>query len=238
MAMTSLLTHRQTTGLERIVHDASRDLWEPGLDILERLTDVIAQSGYWGIALLMLLENVIPPIPSEVIMPLAGFSVARGEMSMVGAISSGTFGTVLGALIWFYIGQLLGPRRVYRLAQRYGKWLGISGKDVMAVQKWFSQRGGYWSIALGRLLPSIRTYISVPAGIARMSLIPFLIFTTLGSAVWVTFLTGAGYYLGDNYEQIGMILGSASKAISILLVTSLVGWLTYRWYRRRASAAS
>lgn len=208
------------------------------MELLERITDVIAQSGYWGIALLMLLENVIPPIPSEVIMPLAGFSVARGEMSMVGAIAAGTLGTVLGALVWFYIGQLLGPRRVYRLAQRYGRWLGISGKDVMAVQKWFGQRGGYWSIALGRLLPSVRTYISVPAGIARMSLIPFLIFSTLGSVLWVTFLTGAGYYLGDNYEQIGIILSSAGRAISILLVVSLVGWLAYRWYRKRTSAPS
>ncbi|MBE9065441.1 DedA family protein [Leptolyngbya cf. ectocarpi LEGE 11479] len=206
--------------------------------MLERLTDVIAQSGYWGIALLMLLENVIPPIPSEVIMPLAGFSVARGEMSMAGAIAAGTVGTVLGALVWFYIGRLLGPRRIQRLAQRYGKWLGISGKDVMAVQKWFGQRGGYWSIALGRLLPSIRTYISVPAGIAKMSLVPFVFFSTLGSVIWVTLLTSAGYYLGDNYEQIGVILGSASKIISILLVTSLVGWLVYRWYQQRTSATS
>lgn len=208
------------------------------MDILERIADVIAQSGYWGIALLMLLENVIPPIPSEIIMPMAGFLVARGEMSMAGAIISGTVGTVLGALFWFYIGKLLGPQRISRLANRYGKWLGISGKDVMAVQKWFGRRGGYWSIAFGRLLPSIRTYISIPAGIARMPLLPFLVFSTLGSAVWITFLTGAGYYLGDNYEKIGVILGSASKAISVLLVASLIGWLAYRWYRKRTTTTS
>ncbi|MEM9803661.1 MAG: DedA family protein [Cyanobacteria bacterium P01_D01_bin.56] len=199
--------------------------------MLEHITNAIAHFGYWGIALLMLLENVIPPIPSEIIMPLAGFTVAKGEISMVGAIASGTLGTLLGALAWFYIGKLLGFRRIYKLANRYGKWMGISGKEVRSVQQWFNKRGGYWSIALGRLLSSIRTYISVPAGIANMPVIPFIIFSTLGSVVWVTFLTGAGYYLGDSYRQIGNILDPIGKGVFILLGISIVGWLLLRWHK-------
>ena len=171
-------------------------------------------------------------------MPLAGFVVARGEMSMVGAIASGTAGTVLGAVVWFYIGEILGLRRIYWLASRYGKWVGISGKDVIAVQKWFSQRGGYWSVALGRLLPSIRTYISVPAGIAKMPFLPFLVFSTLGSVVWITVLTGAGYYLGDSYDKIAEILAPVSRGVSILLVLSLVGWFSYRWYKHHIKTSA
>lgn len=206
--------------------------------MLDQITDAIAHFGYWGIALLMLLENVIPPIPSEVIMPLAGFAVAKGEMDMLGAIVSGTAGTVLGALVWFYIGSMLGLQRICRLANRYGKWVGVSSKEVMAVQQWFSKRGGYWSIALGRLLPSIRTYISVPAGIARMPLVPFLIFTTLGSVAWITLLTVAGYYLGDSYEKIGQILDSFGKGISILIVVSLGAWLAFRLHKNATRTSS
>lgn len=171
-------------------------------------------------------------------MPLAGFAVARGEMSMTGAIVSGTIGTLLGALVWFYIGKILGLRRICRLANRYGKWLGISGRDVMAVQKWFSQRGGYWSVALGRLLPSIRTYISVPAGIARMPFLPFLIFSALGSVVWITALTVAGYYLGDSYDKIAQFLAPVGKGVSITLALLLISWLLYRWYKHRTGASA
>lgn len=206
--------------------------------MLDQIADAIAHFGYWGIAFLMLLENVIPPIPSEIIMPLAGFAVAKGNMHMTGAITAGTVGSVLGALVWFYIGKMLGLRRIRRLANRYGKWIGVSGKEVMAVQRWFSQRGGYWSVALGRLLPSIRTYISVPAGIAKMSFIPFLLFSTLGSVVWITLLTVAGYYLEDGYEQIAKILGPIGKSISILLAVSLAMWLLFRWYKSRVQPSS
>ncbi|MEO0348420.1 MAG: DedA family protein [Cyanobacteria bacterium P01_A01_bin.15] len=208
------------------------------MDILERITDAIAQFGYVGIAFLMLLENVIPPIPSEVIMPLAGFAVARGEMSMAGAIAAGTVGTLAGALVWFYIGSLLGLRRICSLADRYGKWLGISSQDVLAVQRWFAKRGGYWSVALGRVLPSIRTYISVPAGIAKMPFLPFLICSLLGSFVWISFLTVAGYYLGDSYERIGAILAPIGKGITITLGVLFVSWLVYRWRKNSVKTSS
>ena len=205
------------------------------MDILALITDAIAAFGYVGIALLMLLENVIPPIPSEVIMPLAGIAVARGEMTLPAAIVAGSVGSILGALFWYYIGQALGLERICRLADRYGKWLGISSKEVRAVQRWFSSKGGFWAVGLGRLLPSIRTYISVPAGITRMPFLQFLLYTSLGSVVWITLLTLAGVWLGESYERISVILGPLGKFVSIALVAGLVGWLAYQWWQTRRS---
>ncbi len=191
------------------------------MDFLDRIVDVISLFGYWGIAFLMLLENVIPPIPSELIMPLAGFAVAKGEMNMTLAIAAGTFGSVLGGLAWYYVGKILGIDRIRTLADKYGKWLGISSKDVMATQKWFSKRG-YWAIGLGRLVPGIRTYISVPAGIANMPMFQFLVYSTIGSLAWISLLTAAGFWLGASYEKVGEFLGPISKIVLISIVVLVV----------------
>ena len=176
----------------------------------------------------MLLENVIPPIPSEIVMPLAGFAVARGEMDMVSAIAAGTFGSVLGATVWYYIGYAYGLRRICELADNRGKWLGISSKEIVTVQKWFANRGGYWAIGLGRLIPGIRTYISVPAGITKMPIVQFLIYSTLGSIVWTAFLTLAGFWLQESYEQVASFLGPISKVVTLCIVVLIVGWVIYR----------
>lgn len=197
------------------------------MNIPEQITSIITLFGYWGIAFLMLLENVIPPIPSELIMPLAGFAAARGEMNLLSAIASGTFGSVLGALAWYYIGQALGLRRTCELADRHGKWLGISSKEVNSVQKWFSKRAGYWAVGVGRLVPSVRTYISVPAGISRMPMGKFLLSSTIGSLAWITLLTLAGFWLGDNYEKVSSFLGPISAVVTVALVVLFVVWLVY-----------
>ncbi|EDX85463.1 SNARE associated Golgi protein [Synechococcus sp. PCC 7335] len=191
------------------------------MDVLEQVVDIITLFGYWGIAFLMLLENVIPPIPSELIMPLAGFAVARGDMNMPIAIFAGTVGSVLGGLAWYYVGKILGLARIRSLADRHGKWLGISSKEVVATQRWFSQRG-YWAIGLGRLVPGIRTYISVPAGIAKMPMFQFLTYSTVGSLAWTTLLTLAGFWLGASYEKVGEFLGPISKLVLVSLAVIVV----------------
>ncbi|MEL6454688.1 MAG: DedA family protein [Cyanobacteria bacterium J06623_5] len=203
------------------------------MDIAEQVISAIALFGYWGIAFLMLLENVIPPIPSELIMPLAGFAAAQGEMDMLGAIAAGTFGSVLGGLVWYYIGQIFGAERICALADRYGKWLGVSSSEVLATQQWFSKRGGYWAIGLGRLVPGIRTYISVPAGIADMPMFNFLLFSTLGSVAWITLLAWAGFLLGENYDRVAEFLGPISQIVLISLAIFLVGWIIYQWVKNR-----
>ncbi len=204
------------------------------MDIAQQVTDAIALFGYWGIAFLMLLENVIPPIPSELIMPLAGFAAARGDMNLVWAIVAGTIGSVLGGSVWYYVGKVLGLERICTLADRYGKWLGVSRKEVMATQNWFSQRGGYWAVGLGRLVPGIRTYISVPAGIADMPVGNFLIFSTIGSLVWITLLTLAGYWLGASYEKVAEFLGPISKFVLVTLAILFVGRILYQWWKDRS----
>ncbi len=208
------------------------------MDILDKITEIITFFGYWGIAGLMLLENVIPPIPSEIIMPLAGFAAARGDMNLGWAIFSGTVGSVLGALLWYYIGKALGLARLCELADRRGKWLGISSKEIVAVQKWFLHRGGYWAVGLGRLVPGIRTYISVPAGITKMPFGRFFVSSTIGSLAWITLLTLAGFVLGDRYEQVAVVLGPFSKIVLVVVVVLVVGWLLYRWRKNSADSSS
>ena len=199
------------------------------MNIPEQVTAIITLFGYWGIAFLMLLENVIPPIPSELIMPLAGFAAARGEMNLLSAIAAGSFGSVLGALVWYYVGQALGLRRTCELADRYGKWLGISSKEVNAVHKWFARRtAGYWAVGIGRLIPSVRTYISVPAGIAKMPMGRFLLASSVGTLGWITLLTLAGFWLGENYERVASFLAPISTVVIISLAVIFVVWVIYQ----------
>ena len=208
------------------------------MNIIDSITDIVTLFGYWGIAALMLLENVIPPIPSEIIMPLAGFAAAKGEMNLIAAIASGTFGSVLGATVWYYIGIALGLRRICELADSKGKWLGISSKEIVTVQKWFARKGGYWAVGLGRLIPGIRTYISVPAGITKMPLPQFLIYSTLGSVLWISFLTLSGYWLRGSYEQVAAFLSPISKFVLIAVAIIVVGWILYRWQVNRTNQSS
>lgn len=166
-------------------------------------------------------------------MPLAGFAVARGEMNFVNAIAAGTFGSVLGGLVWYYVGKLLGLERTCTLADRYGKWLGISSKEVRTTQRWFVQKGGLWAIGLGRLVPGIRTYISVPAGIADMQMFSFLLYSTIGSLAWISFLTVAGFWLGASYEKVGQFLGPVSKFVLGGIAIALLSRAIYTWVNRR-----
>lgn len=173
--------------------------------------------GAFGIALLMFLENIFPPIPSELIMPLAGYQAATGQMSMVTVVVAGTIGSLLGVIPWYYAGKLIGKRRLKRLAHRHGRWLTLSPEDVDAADGWF-RRHGYGAVLFGRLIPTIRTLISVPAGIAKMSLLIFLSLSAIGSAIWTGFLAGAGYLLGRNYDAVSAYVGPVSNTILVLIV--------------------
>lgn len=188
--------------------------------------------GYWGIGLLMFLENLFPPIPSELIMPLAGFTVAQGRMQFLPAVVAGVLGTVLGAVLWYQIGQSVSEQRLVRLANRYGKWLAISGQDVQRAIAWFN-RYGKRAVFFGRLVPGVRTLISIPAGLARMSLIPFLLYSTAGTLIWTLLLTYMGFLLGSNYAQVEQYLGPVSKLVLAGLAIALGVWL---WRRKKFHA--
>ena len=195
--------------------------------MLEQIISTINALGYIGIALLMALENIFPPIPSELIMPLAGFTVSQGKLEFLYVAIAGTIGSVLGATPWYFLGRYWGLRRTKKIADKYGKWLTVSGEDVEKAKTWFDRRG-YAATALGRLVPGIRTYISIPAGISKMPLIPFLIYSTAGSIVWVALLTYAGYILGENYERVGAYLKPFSVLVLISVLAISIYWIIKR----------
>ena len=195
--------------------------------MLESIIDTINSFGYVGIAFLMALENIFPPIPSELIMPLAGFTASQGKLDFVSVVIAGTIGSVLGASPWYFLGKYWGLKRTKKIADKYGKWLTVSGEDVEKAKRWFDRRG-YIATAVGRLVPGIRTYISIPAGISKMPLLPFLIYSTAGSVVWVSLLTYGGYILGENYEKVSTYLKPVSIMVLIAVLSISIYWIVKR----------
>lgn len=179
--------------------------------------------GPFGIGLLMFLENVFPPIPSELIMPLAGYLATRGDMNILVVIGAGTIGSLLGTLPWYYPGRRLGHHGVRRLAENHGRWLTMSPSDVDAASDRFKRHGNS-SVMLGRLIPTVRTLISVPAGVANMPLGRFLLFSSIGTLLWTAALALAGYLLGQAYSTTQDYVDPVSTTVLIILV----GYYIYR----------
>ncbi len=195
------------------------------------IVQIITSLGYFGIGFLMFLENLFPPIPSELIMPLAGFTASQGKMQLIPAIAVGVIGTVLGAFPWYYLGKIVSEERIKTWADRYGKWLGISGGDIDKANHWFDHHGKK-AVLFCRLVPGVRTLISLPAGINAMPMLPFLMYSTIGTVLWVTFLTIAGYLLGNNYEKVEAWIGPLSKIVLLSLGIWFILWLI----RKRTSS--
>ena len=190
----------------------------------EWIIQTMESLGYLGIGLLMFLENLFPPIPSELIMPFAGFTVADGKMSFFPAITAGVIGTVIGALPWYYAGKFIGEPRLRELADKYGKWITVSGADIDKANRWFT-RHGIKAVLFCRLVPGVRTLISLPAGLNNMALVPFLIYSTVGTVLWVTFLTFLGYKLGKNYPLIEEYIDPISKIILASIIIFFILWV-------------
>jgi membrane protein DedA with SNARE-associated domain len=189
----------------------------------EWITDAIAQLGYLGIAGLMFLENLFPPIPSELIMPLAGFTAADGRLNLYGVIAAGTLGTLVGAIFWYAVARRLGEEGLKRWTDRHGRWITLSRADVERIDAWFDRHGG-WAVALGHLVPGVRTFISVPAGVFGMGFWRFVILTTIGGGVWTALLAVAGYLLGSEYEQVERYIGP----VSTTMLLAIAAWYIYR----------
>ncbi len=176
--------------------------------------------GYGAILLAMFLENLIPPIPSELIMPLGGFYVAQGQLDFFPVVLVGLIGTVIGALPWYGIGKLVNEERLEKWLEKNGRWIGINPQDLARSRKWFN-RYGVSLVFWGRLVPGIRTLISVPAGVELMPITPFLIWTTAGSLIWTLFLTITGFYLGDNYANIQKWISPFASIFKIIILVSI-----------------
>ncbi|AWI83168.1 alkaline phosphatase [Alloyangia pacifica] len=191
--------------------------------------------GAIGIAVLMFLENVFPPIPSELIMPLGGFNAAAGREHLLAVIVAGSLGSLAGALFWYWIGRRLGTQRLKRLAARHGRWLTILPEDLDRSNAWFDRHGGS-AVLIGRLIPTVRTFISVPAGVARMPMASFLAFTTVGTVSWTTVLAMAGYLLQAQYGLVAGWLDPVSTAVVVGIV-GLYLWRVATYGRRKRRKA-
>jgi len=192
--------------------------------------DLMNDLGYLGIVLLMVLENLFPPLPSELILPAAGFAAARGDLNLIGVTLSGALGSVLGTLPLYYIGRAVGEERLIAWADRYGKWLTLRGKEIKQADDWFDRHGPK-AVLFGRMIPGIRSLLSLPAGMSEMALPKFLLYSAIGSGLWAALLSGAGYLLGDHYEQVGEYVGPIGTVLLTLLAVYAVVWVL----RRRAN---
>lgn len=193
----------------------------------EWIQNLMDSMGYLGILLLMILENVFPPIPSELIMPSAGFAAARGDMTLGMVILMGTLGSVIGTLPLYYIGRAFGEDKLVAWADKHGKWLTLSGKDIKKADDWFDRHGA-GAVLFGRMVPGIRSLLSLPAGMSEMPLPKFLIYSAIGSALWSAALAYAGYALGENYDRVEQYVGPASKIILGVVVVGAIVWFIRR----------
>lgn len=195
---------------------------------------IMSELGYVGIVFLMFLENVFPPIPSELIMPAAGFAAARGELSIVGVIIAGGVGSVLGAVALYAVGRQMNEQRLIALTERYGKWLLLSPADIRKADDWFD-RHGRKIVFFGRLIPGIRSLLSIPAGMSGMPFGQFLLYTSLGTTLWSGLLALAGYQLGNHYEVVETWLAPIGQLVLVLLLLLMAKWIWQRLQQRRNS---
>ncbi len=202
--------------------------------MLEELTDfardAVTSAGYPGILAAMVAENLFPPIPSEVVLPLAGYEVSQGSLTFLATVLVATLGSLTGALILYAIGRYGGRPAV----DRWGRVLRVTHADLDRAERWFD-RWGDWIVLLSRLVPLIRSVVSVPAGLMRMSVLRFAVLTTLGSLLWNFLLVGAGYQLGSRWEEISALIGRWSDVMLVIAVLSLAAAVVWLWRRRPAT---
>lgn len=194
--------------------------------IVDWATSVVEALGYGGVALLVALENLFPPIPSELVLPLAGFVAASGDASVGGMVLAATAGSLAGAYALYGLSAAIGPTRLRLLVERHGKWLGLTEEDLDRAEEWFDRRARPM-VLVSRCVPLMRSLISIPAGFRRMSLWPFTIYTLVGSLVWNLALVGAGYLLGENWERAGKPVDMLQSAVLVVTVLALA-WFVWR----------
>ena len=206
--------------------------------------EVINQFGYFGVALLVMIENVFPPIPSEIVLPFAGFVAqqsagatnevaSKSDTTVIGMMIVATIGSVVGALILYFVSAAIGPDRLRIFVERFGKWFGIKSTDLVRAEAWFDRRSVV-AVLVGRCVPLIRSIVSIPAGFRRMNLMSFVVLTAIGSAVWNVALIGAGAVLGDQWERVGEYVG-VFQWLVIVAILVLVAWWIYSKMQNRRS---
>jgi membrane protein DedA with SNARE-associated domain len=200
--------------------------------VFDWITRMVEDAGLLGVFLLMVAENVFPPIPSELVMPMAGFVAARGDLTLAGVVLAGTAGSLLGTALWYWLGARLGAAGLKRFAARHGRWLTLTPDEIDVACGWFRRHCGA-AVLFGRMAPTVRTLISVPAGVVGMPLPRFLVYTAIGSAVWTAALAGAGFLLEDGYAAVSRYVNPVSNVV----FGAIALWYLYRvaTFRRRVA---
>lgn len=211
------------------------------MNLTDWVIDVIDALSYLGVALLVALENVFPPIPSEIVLPFAGVVARRGGATLPGMIVAATVGSVAGALVLYSIAAAIGPERLRAFIVRYGKWFRLTIDDIERAERWFDRRAVV-AVLIGRCVPLIRSLVSIPAGFRRMPMATFLLYTVVGSLIWNTGLISAGYILGeeDRWRTIEDVMGYVQYVV-VLGILGAIGWYVWSRFvspagRRRAAA--
>ena len=195
--------------------------------LIDFAVEVVSEIGYGGVFILMLLESALIPIPSEAIMPFAGFLVATGEIDFLYAVLAGTFGNLAGS----YLAYVLGSKFGRPFLERYGKYLFVTSEHLEYAEKLFNEKGQV-TVFVGRILPAVRTVISFPAGIAKMNIVHFTVYTVIGSFIWCTALTYVGLVLKENWKM----LENYFLCIDVLVVAAAIGVVLYLLIKRWKAA--
>lgn len=198
------------------------------------ITDFMEQFGYLGIMLMLAFENIFPPIPSEIILPFGGFMTTTSDMTIPGVLIAATVGSLLGAVVLYWIGRLLDVSRLEKIVERWGGWLRISAKDIRRADAWFDKYG-YWTVLFCRMIPLVRSLISIPAGMSGMKFGQFMLFTTIGTLGWNTLLILLGAALGESWEDIAHYIDAYSNVVYVVLAAGILV-LGVLFFRRRQAA--
>ena len=190
------------------------------------IVGIITRLGYTGVAALTFLEHLLPPIPSELILPLAGYVSASGELNTNSVIVFGSLGSLAGATVWYVIGRRIGEKRLREWVDHHGKWLTLGNGDIDKAKAWFHRRGKT-AVLVGRLMPGVRTFVSLPAGFSGMGWATFLIYSALGTVAWTAALVYAGAQLRHNFELVSKYMDPITNGVFAVLG----GMLIWRYYR-------
>ena len=196
--------------------------------MIKWIVGLVSSMGIYGVAILMAIENVVLPLPSELIMPLAGFASSRGRVSLAGVIIAGTIGSVVGALPLYYLARTAGEEKLKHWVTKHGRWLLLRPADLDKPKRWFARHGSL-AVILGQIIPGVRGLISLPAGYAKMNVFAFLLYNLIGTIVWCAILAYAGHALGVHFKEVHKYVAPAGWVV----LASLVVWGGIVLWRRR-----
>jgi membrane protein DedA with SNARE-associated domain len=207
-----------------------------GINVESWITDFMEEFGYLGIFLMIALENLFPPIPSEIVLSFGGFMTTQSDLTVTGVVIASTLGAVVGAIALFYIGRLLDVERLERIVERWGHLLRTDKEDIHKANAWF-HRYGIWTVFFCRMVPIVRSLISIPAGMAKMNFPLFLLFTTVGSLIWNMVLVNLGAALGASWSKVLEYMSVYQDIVIVIVGALLIVGAVWFFRRNRSQKA-